>query len=122
MSRVRFDETWPGPVAGVDPPHRALHGARIDIKHGIDGDREAIVGQALAPVMGKGRIIHYALVRRGLAWDKPRWEVLATVGRRRLTLKARRLKPSQVHALVDALAGLDGARDVRLRGRFRDGR
>lgn len=114
----RIKRRWTGPLAEVrDLPEVHLHRVRITVRHDAGKERETAMTKALSRVMGKARIIHYAGVRRAVSWDKTRWHVLGTAGRRSMRLRARELKPSQLRALVDATAEVPGACDLRLQGR-----
>lgn len=116
--RTKYRATWSGPLKTDELPQHSIQRIRMQCRHDLKGDREQQVSKALAQVMGAGRVTHHGL-RRYLTWRKSRWNVAARVTRRRIHVRATTLKASQLKALVGALAGLDGARDMAVAGRMK---
>ncbi len=99
----------------IDLPAGTFRRVRIDARHDAGADAEAAIAKALAPLAGQGRVVHFALVRRGMAWEKTRWRLLVVAGRSVLSVRSPQLRSSQVKQVLEHLAEVPGLRDVRVR-------
>lgn len=115
-----FEASWSGPVAEVAGlPELALTGLVITLVHSARKEIRDKLAAVLSPLCGRLDVNHVGL-RSWLVPRKTRWPIKVRATRSRVEVRAKaKLKPRQIRDLVEALAEVPGAAELRVRGTVR---
>jgi hypothetical protein len=109
---------WEGALVDIAAmPEIAVVGLVLTFLHSAGTVADKHLESVLRPLLGRPRPLYVGL-RRYLTWDKARWPVVARATRRKVVVKADgRLRAGQMRELVEHLAKVPGASDLRIRGK-----